>query len=70
MVFSPGFASLVAFMLAFEGMVNFSLNERMWSFASSDSAYSIVFASLGNVGFVAFARMGRVCSMDPIVTWN
>lgn len=66
----PGFASFVAFMFAFEGIVNFSLNDRMWSFASSDSAYSFVFASLGKVGFVAFALKGRACSMDPMLTFD
>ena len=70
MAIAPGFSSFVAFMFAFEGMMNFSLNDRMWSFASSDSAYSFVFASLGKVGFVVVGRKVRVCSMDPILTSN
>lgn len=64
----PGFASFVAFMLALEGIVNLSLKDLMWSFASRDSAYSLVFASLGKTGLVSFARNGRGCPRDPILS--
>lgn len=51
-------------MFFLDGTMNFSLNERIWSFASSDFAYSSEFASAGNVGLTVV-----VCSiaMDPMM---
>lgn len=58
----PGLASFLALMLALEGMINRSLNDRMWSFASSDRAYSWELASAEKVGFAKVVG----CSTEPI----
>lgn len=54
-----------AFIFAFEGMMNFSLNKRIWSLASSDSAISSEFASAGNDGF--FICCCSSVDMEPIL---
>lgn len=51
-------------MFVFDGIMNFSRNERRWSFASSDCAYSNVFASAGNDGLMVCCSV----AMDPIFT--
>ncbi len=61
----PGFATFFALIFAFDGMMNFSRNCLIGSFASSDCAYSLVFASEGKVGF-ATAVLGCSVAMEPM----
>jgi len=62
----PGFVTDFDFMFVFEGMMNFSLNDRRWSFASSDCANSSELASAENDGFFIL-RCSSVAT-EPIST--
>ena len=47
--------------------MNFSRNDRMWHFASSDLAYSKLLASAEKVGLAIFALVWASIAMEPIL---
>ncbi len=60
----PGLTTFFVLMFDLEGMMNFSLNERRWSFVSSDCAYDSVFASAGKTCLVVCCSSGMI---EPIL---
>ena len=65
--YAPGFANSFVLIFAFDGIMNCSRNFRIRSFASSDCAYSRVFASAGKVGFATCVSSGPIDTIVAVV---